>query len=216
VKCIEAVPFGVADGKHDVSGKHDRSASSASTSKHDTSMSSASASTSKLSSAKKQTRRSAAKRIKMDDAFDEKLGDDKFELDEKLDFDDTYEDDDDDDDYEGSPRRLSRRRARASGDKRHNEPLNTPAVCIMQHWFDVHRDNPYPDEDAKARFARDGGITLQQVNGWFANRRNRTNSTRPKMKRKQLEDRIKALFAEQPRAVADHLDTLLDLVHKVK
>ncbi|KAK3104379.1 hypothetical protein FSP39_000634 [Pinctada imbricata] len=63
--------------------------------------------------------------------------------------------------------------------QRHNQPLNLKAVSIMTGWYESHLENPYPTKAEKEEMARQGGITLTQVKSWFANKRNRSNNTKP-------------------------------------
>ena len=74
--------------------------------------------------------------------------------------------------------------------RRHNEPLNYMALQVMNTWYETHLDNPYPSKEQKEFLAEQGGITVSQVKSWFANKRNRSNNTRPKKQRKVMEHQL--------------------------
>lgn len=74
--------------------------------------------------------------------------------------------------------------------RRHNEPLNNQALTVMTDWYEEHLENPYPTKAEKEDLAKRGGITLGQVKSWFANKRNRSNNTRPKKQKKEMEGRL--------------------------
>ncbi|CAI5713669.1 unnamed protein product [Peronospora farinosa] len=44
---------------------------------------------------------------------------------------------------------------------------------LMHDWFEHNLHHPYPTEEEKEWLARQGGITLEQVNNWFINTRGR-------------------------------------------
>ena len=73
---------------------------------------------------------------------------------------------------------------------RHNQPLNADATNVMQTWYDEHLDNPYPSKNEKDELAQRGGITVTQVKSWFANKRNRSNNTRPKVQKRQMTEKL--------------------------
>ncbi|KAF6778537.1 hypothetical protein AHF37_02113 [Paragonimus kellicotti] len=77
-----------------------------------------------------------------------------------------------------------------------NKPLNEVASSIMEHWFYGHLDHPYPSVEEKMRLAELGGITVQQVCSWFANRRTRTSNTRPKKCRYLFFKKLQELSSE--------------------
>ncbi|KAM7541499.1 hypothetical protein Aperf_G00000022378 [Anoplocephala perfoliata] len=77
-----------------------------------------------------------------------------------------------------------------------NCQLNTTAVAIMDSWYRSHLDRPYPNKEEKMRMAVAGDITETQVGSWFANRRNRSNNTRPKQNMKRLKGAIASLCME--------------------
>ncbi|XP_063418624.1 uncharacterized protein LOC134701406 [Mytilus trossulus] len=74
--------------------------------------------------------------------------------------------------------------------QRHNQPLNNDAIKVMMTWYETHRDSPYPNKAEKDQMAKDGGISVTQVKSWFANKRNRNNNTRPKVQKRQMEERL--------------------------
>ncbi|VDP97386.1 unnamed protein product [Trichobilharzia regenti] len=77
-----------------------------------------------------------------------------------------------------------------------NRPLNSNAVDIMEDWYLNHEDKPYPSTIEKQWLAANGGITVMQVNSWFANRRTRASNTRPKKNRVKLFEQIYELSVE--------------------
>ena len=70
------------------------------------------------------------------------------------------------------------------------------AVDILNDWFDDHVNNPYPAMEEKERLAKQGNITVKQVNAWFSNRRNRSQNTKPKRIQRRMENEINGLFQE--------------------
>lgn len=78
----------------------------------------------------------------------------------------------------------------SNGRRRHNEPLNNMALQVMNNWYQQNSENPYPSKAEKEELARRGGITLAQVKSWFANKRNRSNNTRPKKQKIEMEGRL--------------------------
>ncbi|KAH9499605.1 hypothetical protein Btru_074248 [Bulinus truncatus] len=79
---------------------------------------------------------------------------------------------------------------------RHNEPLNQKAVYIMSKWYTENINNPYPSKADKEEMAQQGGITENQVKSWFANKRNRTNNTKPKVQKRVMEQKLRELFKD--------------------
>ncbi|KAL3669633.1 hypothetical protein V7S43_005017 [Phytophthora oleae] len=51
--------------------------------------------------------------------------------------------------------------------------LSKKSKKLMQDWFEHNLHHPYPTEEEKEWLAREGGITLEQVNNWFINTRGR-------------------------------------------
>lgn len=74
--------------------------------------------------------------------------------------------------------------ASASKTKR-RATLNDRAKEILRVWFEAHVHHPYPTEEEKELLARDGGISLEQVNNWFINTRGR--KWKPMLKRLMAE-----------------------------
>ena len=72
--------------------------------------------------------------------------------------------------------------------------LPDEAVDILNDWFDDHLNNPYPQMEEKERLAKMGNISVKQVNAWFSNRRNRSQNTKPKRIKRQMENKINGLF----------------------
>lgn len=63
--------------------------------------------------------------------------------------------------------------------------LNKTAKELLRVWFEAHVHHPYPTEEEKEWLARQGGITLDQVNNWFINTRGR--KWKPMLKRLMAE-----------------------------
>ena len=74
--------------------------------------------------------------------------------------------------------------------------LPDEAVDILNEWFDNHLNTPYPQIEEKERLAKAGNITVKQVNAWFSNRRNRSQNTKPKRIKRDLENKISDIFQE--------------------
>ena len=74
--------------------------------------------------------------------------------------------------------------------RRHNEPLNNTALQAMNEWYACNALNPYPSKADKEELAKKGGISLPQVKSWFANKRNRSNNTRPKKQKQETIERL--------------------------
>jgi hypothetical protein len=60
----------------------------------------------------------------------------------------------------------------------------------MMRWYETHQESPYPNKAEKEQMAKEGGISVTQVKSWFANKRNRNNNTRPKVQKRQMEERL--------------------------
>lgn len=99
--------------------------------------------------------------------------------------------------------------------------LSVRATTIMQDWFDRHIDNPYPTEEEKADMADAGGISIAQVKAWFANKRNRTNNTKPKKQKKSMEKQLLTICSDlttdgrshSTKLYGDIIQQLSDIVH---
>ena len=74
--------------------------------------------------------------------------------------------------------------------------LPEEAVDRLNEWFESHLNHPYPTTEEKQRLAEECGITSKQVNSWFCNRRNRSQNTKPKRIKRQLEREISNVFNE--------------------
>ena len=60
------------------------------------------------------------------------------------------------------------------------------AVKILESWYQENLENPYPSRDVTLSMAAEGGITVEQIRKWFANKRNRSRNS--KLKKGLLED----------------------------
>ena len=71
--------------------------------------------------------------------------------------------------------------------------LNPKAIAIMSEWYQRHIEHPYPTDDEKQIIADRGAISVAQVKGWFANKRNRSLNTKPKRQKRQMEQKLFAI-----------------------
>lgn len=60
--------------------------------------------------------------------------------------------------------------ANTESKKRKHHPQ---AVATLSEWFDTHTSNPYPSVDEKYHLSSITGMTVAQVETWFANTRRR-------------------------------------------
>ena len=67
---------------------------------------------------------------------------------------------------------------------RRKKNLPQKATKLLNEWFKQHLDNPYPTDEEKKVLSSRGGITIEQVSTWFANKRSRSRAARgiPKSK----------------------------------
>ncbi|CAF1426750.1 unnamed protein product [Rotaria sordida] len=67
-------------------------------------------------------------------------------------------------------------RQEQSNDKecRNTRFLGSRAVAILNQWFQLNREYPYPDDERTEQLANEAGITQKQVKKWFANKRVRS------------------------------------------
>lgn len=61
--------------------------------------------------------------------------------------------------------------------RRTKKLLNPAAVQLMENWYIVNVDHPYPNESTVEYFVKHGQITPNQVRKWMANKRVRSNNT---------------------------------------
>ncbi|VDN96046.1 unnamed protein product [Rodentolepis nana] len=78
--------------------------------------------------------------------------------------------------------------------------LSTRATYVLEGWYEANTEWPYPTKSEKQVMASAGGITVEQVNSWFANRRNRSQNTRPKKNMVKLIQSITLLCEEYQEA----------------
>ena len=55
---------------------------------------------------------------------------------------------------------------------------NTIAHRIMNNWYERNKEHPYPSYETAEVIAKAGGITVEQVKKWFANKRLRLGNTK--------------------------------------
>ncbi|KAH3883405.1 uncharacterized protein LOC127834374 [Dreissena polymorpha] len=58
--------------------------------------------------------------------------------------------------------------------------LPKQAVKMMESWYSENLENPYPSRESTLSMAEEGGISVEQIRKWFANKRNRTRNSRLK------------------------------------
>ncbi|XP_074662822.1 uncharacterized protein LOC141915250 [Tubulanus polymorphus] len=80
--------------------------------------------------------------------------------------------------------------------KPRNAGLPQKAVTTMLDWFESHRENPYPTTEQLQQISVDCEITVAQVKSWFANKRNRSFTTRAKTEKRKLEEHLLTLCEE--------------------
>ncbi|XP_052815124.1 homeobox protein ceh-40-like [Mya arenaria] len=110
--------------------------------------------------------------------------------------------------------------AEVSSSKNKSRQLNSRAVDIMTDWYEKHIDHPYPTDEEKVVIANHGGLSLSQVKAWFANKRNRSNNTKPKKQKIQVEKKLLSICTElsggqqaRPRLYGDIIKQLSDIVN---
>ncbi|ELU17398.1 hypothetical protein CAPTEDRAFT_127420 [Capitella teleta] len=72
--------------------------------------------------------------------------------------------------------------------------LSPLAVKIMSCWYERNVVHPYPTPEACESLARSGGITTEQVQKWFANKRLRSKNTKSKRAVAQLRKHLRQKF----------------------
>lgn len=58
--------------------------------------------------------------------------------------------------------------------------LPKAAVKLMEAWYQGNLENPYPSRESTLSMASEGGITVEQIRKWFANKRNRSRNDKLK------------------------------------
>ena len=58
--------------------------------------------------------------------------------------------------------------------------LPKAAVKILEEWYQENLSNPYPSREVTLSMASEGGITVEQIRKWFANKRNRSRNSKLK------------------------------------
>ena len=54
------------------------------------------------------------------------------------------------------------------------------AVTLMETWYMENLENPYPPRETTVIMATEGGVTVEQIRKWFANKRNRSRNDKLK------------------------------------
>ena len=58
--------------------------------------------------------------------------------------------------------------------------LPKAAVKILEEWYQENLSNPYPSREVTLSMASEGGISVEQIRKWFANKRNRSRNSKLK------------------------------------
>ncbi|VDL18395.1 unnamed protein product [Hymenolepis diminuta] len=95
-------------------------------------------------------------------------------------------------------KKVDVKQAKSRGDG--SKLLSTRATYVLEGWYEANTEWPYPTKAEKQVMASAGGITIEQVNSWFANRRNRSQNTRPKKNMVKLIQAITLLCEEYQEA----------------
>jgi hypothetical protein len=89
--------------------------------------------------------------------------------------------------------------ARKGGKKKSVSKLLSPlAVKIMSCWYERNLVHPYPTPETCESLAQSGGITVEQVQKWFANKRLRSKNTKSKRDVAQLRKHLRQKFHQVP------------------
>ncbi|OWF48639.1 cell wall protein DAN4-like [Mizuhopecten yessoensis] len=56
--------------------------------------------------------------------------------------------------------------------------LSRKAIRLMEEWFYLNTEHPYPSPDVIHRLAEQGHVKEEQVKKWFSNKRSRTHNTK--------------------------------------
>lgn len=62
------------------------------------------------------------------------------------------------------------------------------AVKLMQSWYEENLENPYPSREVTQSMASEGGVTVEQIRKWFANKRNRSRNNKLKASDMDVEE----------------------------
>jgi hypothetical protein len=55
--------------------------------------------------------------------------------------------------------------------KHHPRTLPSSATTILQQWYDIHSEDPYPKAEEKKMLMEQTKLSLRQINNWFVNHR---------------------------------------------
>ena len=80
-----------------------------------------------------------------------------------------------------------------------NKHLEASAKNALNEWYQQHQEHPYPSDEQKQHLAHKAAISVEQVTSWFANKRNRSQNTKPQTKKRKMEQQLLDLCAELKR-----------------
>ena len=75
---------------------------------------------------------------------------------------------------------LEKRKIKSKQSQKKSRLLPKAAVKILESWYQDNLSNPYPSREVTLSMAAEGGITVEQIRKWFANKRNRSRNSKLK------------------------------------
>ena len=75
---------------------------------------------------------------------------------------------------------LEKRKIKSKQSQKKSRLLPKAAVKILESWYQENLSNPYPSREVTLSMAAEGGITVEQIRKWFANKRNRSRNSKLK------------------------------------
>ena len=83
---------------------------------------------------------------------------------------------------------LEKRKIKSKQSQKKSRLLPKNAVKILESWYQDNLSNPYPSREVTLSMASEGGITVEQIRKWFANKRNRSRNSKLKASDAELND----------------------------
>ena len=74
--------------------------------------------------------------------------------------------------------------------QKYRRQLPKHAVKLLETWYNSHLKNPYPSKELTLSMSQKGGITVEQIRKWFANKRNRSKVNKEKMRELEVEPEV--------------------------
>ena len=75
---------------------------------------------------------------------------------------------------------IEQNKSKAKQSQKRSRLLPKAAVKILESWYQDNLSNPYPSREVTLTMAAEGGITVEQIRKWFANKRNRSRNSKLK------------------------------------